>query len=238
MPPITTPIRVMLVDSRPVVLQGLNALINAKKPRMEVIGNADRYAHALDIADRTHPDVVLLSFFPDALDPAEVIAGLSRHNGTNVLVLKSLYDNVPVAKAIAAGARGIVLTEDPAGSIIHAIVRVRDRTVGLDRAWTGGLSNMANHERPHIVADSEQEKLARLTPRERELIRTIASHPSDKYMTIAQRLGISEHTVHNHLSSVYHKLGLINRIDLLVYALKHNLVDGEDPPDSGWVEVN
>lgn len=238
MPESATPIRVLLVDSRPLVLKGLNDLINAKRPRMEVAGNADRYAKALDLADRLQPDVILFSFFPDALDALEVIGSLVHQGDAKLLVLKGLYDDIPVAKAIEAGARGVVLTEDPTGSITRAIIKVRDRSVGLDRAWTGGLSNLASREHAHVVSPPEQTKLARLTLRERELIRAIAANPSDKYMTIAQRLGISEHTVHNHLSSIYHKLGLINRIDLLVYALKHRLVEGEEHPDSGWVEVN
>lgn len=237
MHPASTSIRVLVVDSRPVVLKGLNALINARKPTMEVIGNADRYAKALDLADRTHPHVVVFSFFPDALDPQEVIAGLARRHDTKVLVLKGLYDNVPMAKAVAAGARGVVLAEDPTGSIIRAIIKVRDRTVGLDRAWIAGLSDLASREHAHADTDPDHEKLARLTLRERELISAVATHPSDKYMTIAQRLGISEHTVHNHLSSIYHKLGVINRIDMLVYALRHHLVESADNPESGWVEV-
>lgn len=232
------PIRVLLIDSRPVVLKGLNELVNAEKPRMEVVGNADRYAKALDLADRTHPDVILFSFFPDALNPLEVIAGLARQGNIKVLLLKGLYDEIPVAKAIEAGARGVLLTEDPTGSIVRAIIKVRDHDVGLNRVWTSGLSSLAAREHVHVVADPEQAKLASLTTRERELIRAIAADPSAKYMSIAQRLGISEHTVHNHLSSIYHKLGLINRIDLLVYALKHQLVDGQEYPESGWAEVN
>ena len=229
-----TPIRVLLVDSRPVVLKGLSDVINAKKPSMEVIGHADRYAQALDLADRAHPHVVLLSFFPDALDPAEVIAGLARRGDTKVLVLKGLYDNVPIGKAISAGARGLVIAEDPTGSIIRAILKVRDGTVGLDRTWTGGLFNLAAREHAHVPVHAEDGKAARLTLRELELVSAIAQHPSDKYMTIAHRLGISEHTVHNHLSSVYHKLGLINRIDLLVYAAQHHLLEGKSDAEAAW----
>ncbi|MNJ82485.1 Bacterial regulatory protein, luxR family [compost metagenome] len=55
-------------------------------------------------------------------------------------------------------------------------------------------------------------------------------------MSIAGRLGISEHTVHNHLSNIYQKLNLINRIDLLMYALKHGLNNNEEPPESIRVE--
>lgn len=84
----------------------------------------------------------------------------------------------------------------------------------------------------------ERAKQARLTLRERELIRAIVDDPSAKYMCIAARLGISEHTVHNHLSNIYHKLDLINRIDLLMYALKHGLTNDDELSESGWVELD
>ncbi|MNM87303.1 Spore germination protein GerE [compost metagenome] len=74
--------------------------------------------------------------------------------------------------------------------------------------------------------------------RERELVRAIVGDPSAKYLCIAGRLGISEHTVHNHLSSIYQKLNLTNRIDLLMYAVRHGLTGGEEPPASTWGEMD
>lgn len=238
MPARTKPIRVMLIDCRPLVLMGLHDLINARKPRMEVSGQATTYANALDLADQLRPDVIFFSFFPDALDPLEVIAGLTRSAEMKVLVLKGLYEAVPVARAIEAGARGVVLAEDPTESITRAIVKVHHHDTGLDRAWTGGLSGYAATGHMPLNGNPEHAKQAHLTLRESELIRTIVGSPSAKYMSIAGRLGISEHTVHNHLSSIYHKLNLINRIDLLIYALKHGLANNDEPPESTWVELH
>ncbi|MNF51602.1 LuxR C-terminal-related transcriptional regulator [Pseudomonas sp. Irchel s3a18] len=238
MPDHRKPIRVMLIDCRPLVLMGLNDLINAKKPRMEVIGQAITYTNALDLADQLRPNVIFFSFFPDALDPLEVVAGLTRSTEMKVLVLKGLYEAVPVGQAIEAGARGIVLAEDPTESIIRAIINVHHHDIGLDRAWAGGLSGYAATGHIPLKCNLEQVKQARLTLRERELIRAIVGDPSAKYMCIAERLGISEHTVHNHLSNIYQKLNLINRIDLLMYALKHGLTNSEEPPESAWVELD
>ncbi len=134
------PIRVMLIDCRPLVLIGLHDLINARKPQMEVSGQATTYTNALDLADQLRPNVIFFSFFPDALNPLEVVAELTRSAEMKVLVLKGLYESVPVAQAIEAGARGIVLAEDPTESIIQAIITVHHRDTGLDRAWAGGLS--------------------------------------------------------------------------------------------------
>lgn len=205
---------------------------------MEVSGQATTYTYALDLADQLRPDVVFFSFFPDALNPLEVVTELTRNTTAKVLLLKGLYETVPVAQAIEAGARGIVLAEDPTESIVQAIINVHQRDVGLDRAWAGGLSGYAAAGHVPLRCNQEQVKQARLTLREKELICAIVEEPSAKYMSIAERLGISEHTVHNHLSSIYQKLNLINRIDLLMYALKHGLASNEEPPESAWVELD
>jgi two-component system, NarL family, response regulator LiaR len=235
-------IRVLLVDARPVVLKGLGDLINAQKPAMQAIGQVSTYPHALDQADRLHPDVILFSFFPDALAPLDVIPALVRLGAIKVLVLKGLYDNLSVSEAIAAGARGVVLAEDATDAITRAIFNVHHHDTTADRAWTGGLSGYANarptHLNGHMNGDSDHTKIAHLTQRERELICAIVSNPSAKYISIADQLHISEHTVHNHLSKIYHKLELINRIDLLIYALKHGLADAEAPPESTWAELH
>ncbi len=212
-------IRVLLVDARPVVLKGLDDLINAQQPAMQAIGQASTYPHALDQADRLRPDVALFSFFPDALDPLDVISTLVMLGAIKVLVLKGLYDNLCISKAIEAGARGVVLAEDPTDAITRAIFNVHHHDIAADRAWTGGLSGYAK-ARPthlnghsnghtngqtngHLNGDSDDSKIAHLTQRERELIDAIVSNPSAKYISIADRLHISEHTVHNHLSNIY-----------------------------------
>ena len=239
------PIRVLLVDARPVVLKGLDNLISAQQPAMQAIGQASTYPHALDQADRLRPDVAVFSFFPDVLDPLEVISALIRLGAIKVLVLKGLYDNLSIAKAIAAGARGVVLAEDPTDAITRAIHNVHHHDTVADRAWTGGLIgyakagrvHLSGHPNDHPNGDADHIKIAQLTQRERELICAIVSNPSAKYISIADQLHISEHTVHNHLSKIYHKLELINRIDLLVYALKHGLADNGVPPESSWTEL-
>ncbi|MBS7663748.1 response regulator transcription factor [Pseudomonas lalucatii] len=233
MPAHTDPIRVMLIDCRPLVLMGLHDLIEASRPRMEVSGRASTYAHALDLAEQLRPHVIFFSFFPDELDPLEVIAGLTRSAEMKVLVFKGLHEAVPVARAIEAGARGVVLAEDPTEAITRAIVKVHHHDSRPDSVWAGGLSGHVAPRRSPPNGYLERAKQARLTLRERELIRAIVDDPSAKYMCIAARLGISEHTVHNHLSNIYHKLDLINRIDLLMYALKHGLTNDDEPLESG-----
>jgi NarL family two-component system response regulator LiaR len=217
----TKSIRVMLIDSRTDILEGLAKLINAEKPRLKVVGQATSYAKALDVSDRLHPDVVLFSFFADPLDPMAVIFALTRHAQAKVLVMKGLHADIPIASAIGAGARGVIRAEDPIESIPQVIVKVHLDTGLMNQVRALDLENFAARRRFRANGDPDQAKLAQLTSRERELIRNIVANPSGKYIAIAEKLGISEHTVHNHLSSIYNKLGLINRTDLVIYAMKH-----------------
>lgn len=233
-------IRVLLADSRPIFLAGLEALINAEKPCMEVVGRATNYAMTLDLSHRLQPDVILLSFFRDPLDPLDVIRALTRRVDTRprVLVIKGTNETSPITGAIEAGAHGFVLAEEPTESITRAIVNVQDKDADITRVWAAGLSSLSTRRTAPPNGEHEKAKLAHLTTRERELVRVIVENPSAKYFAIGEQLGISEHTVHNHLSSIYSKLGLVNRLDLLVFALKNKLTDGTEAPDSHWADLN
>jgi NarL family two-component system response regulator LiaR len=220
----TKSIRVLLIDSRTDVLEGLAKLINAEKPRLKVVSQATSYSMALDSAKRMCPDVVLFNFFTDPLDPMAVISALSRQAQAKVLVMKGLNADIPIASAIGAGARGVIRAEDPVESIPQIIAKVHLDSGLMNQVRAVDLENFAARRRFRANVDPDQAKLAQLTVRERELIRNIVANPSGKYIAIGAKLGISEHTVHNHLSSIYSKLGLINRADLVVYAMKHGSV--------------
>jgi len=227
MPPAST-IRVLLVDLRPVVIKGLRDLINANRPGMEVVGQAGSYEDAIELAYRTHPDVVLLRIFADALDAPDVISALTHRCKAKVLILKSLYESVSIGKAVEAGALGVVPSEGRDEQLIEAIIKARGNDpLGIR---DGVHPVLLAPDRMRRKGDADHAKLDQLTLREKEVIRAIAAAPSAKYLSIADRLGISEHTVHNHLSKIYQKLDLTNRIDLLIYALKHGLNEDDDLP--------
>jgi DNA-binding NarL/FixJ family response regulator len=218
------PLRVLVVDLRPLVIRALSELVNSQRPRMEVVGHASCYLVTLQLAHRVRPNVILFSMFPDALDPLQVISLLARRCDAGVLIFKSLYDDVSVPKAIAAGAHGAVLSEGAPELILDAISEVHAaRTSERRPAPTGFPVPIA------VRSGRDQVKLEQLTAREKEVIRAIASYPSAKYLSIAERLGISEHTVHNHLSRIYQKLDLSNRIELLMYSSRHGLLEGAEP---------
>lgn len=227
----TATIRVLLTDSRPLVLDALAELIDRQRPRMEAIGSAGSYARALYLAEREQPDVILLSVFQDTLDALGTVAAVLRVCNAKVLVLKGMHDPVPVARLLRIGAAGVVIAEEPAESIVNAVAQVHEaRDEPLPAAhWAIPAGPAVRSLR------TPKEGVSRLTGRERELIRAIVDNPGAKYLVIGAQLGISEHTVHNHLSSIYHKLNLVNRTDLLFYAVRHGLVE---QPLEGWPGIN
>jgi DNA-binding NarL/FixJ family response regulator len=221
--PAVAPIRVLLVDDHRTVLWGLARLIDGEKPRMEVIGTATDCTEAIDLAGRARPDVIVLDIDLGKKSGIDSIPELIARSTAKVLVLTGLRDASVHDQAVLAGARGIVHKGDPAETILRAIEKVHDGELWLDRVTTGRIFVELSRTGGAPRQDPEQAKKSLLTARERELIGQLVADPSANYRKIAERLHISEHTVRNHLTSIYSKLGVINRLELFVYANKHGL---------------
>ena len=217
------PIRVMLVDDHRTVLWGLAKLIDGEKPRMEVVGTATNCTEAIDLADRTDPDVIVLDIDLGKQSGIDAIPAFAARAGTKVLVLTGVRDASLHDQAVLAGARGIVHKEDPAETILKAIEKIHEGELWLDRVTTGRIFIELSRTGTTSRRDTKKAKRSLLTMRERELISQFVADPSANYRRIAERLHISEHTVRNHLTSIYGKLGVINRLELFVYAHRHGL---------------
>jgi DNA-binding NarL/FixJ family response regulator len=221
------PIRVLLVDDHRAVLWGLEKLIETVKPQMEVVGTASSTIEALELARRTRPDIVVLDVDPSEGRVIDTIPQLIERSGGRVLILSGLR-NVPAHdSAVLAGARGIVLKREPPETIIRAIEKIHAGELWLDRATTGRIvSALSNGEQP--ADNPERKKIAQLTPRERQVINNLVSNAGANYKTIARKMQISGHTLRNHLSRIYAKLGVTNRMELYFYAQKHSLTANRD----------
>jgi len=217
------PIRVLLVDDHRTVLWGLERLIDGEKPRMEVVGTATNRAEAIELAGKARPDVIVLDIGLGEQDGVSAIPELVSRSKGHVLVLTGQRDASVHDNAVLAGARGIVHKEEPAETIIKAIDRVQRGELWLDRATTGRifieLARAGGASRRYAA----KSKTSTLTTRERELIGMLAADPGANYRNIAEKLNISEHTVRNHVTSIYGKLGVQNRLELFVYANKHGM---------------
>ncbi len=221
MPSTENPIRVLLVDDHRSILWGLERLIESEKPRMEVVGKAANRAEALVLAAETRPDVVLLDLDLGAESGLDIIPELIARSKAKVLVLTGLRDTAVRDAAVLAGARGVVGKEAAPEDILRGIVKVHQGEIWLDREATGRIFVEFSRNGASEEADPERQKIASLTARECRIVSTIVGDPGATANTVAERLHISEHTLRNHLTSIYDKLGVANRLGLYVYANKH-----------------
>lgn len=221
------PIRVLPADSRPLLLGAMVQLIELQSPQLRLVGQASSYARALYLAEVQQPDVVLLSLCQDPLDALETVSALKRLCRGKVLVIKSRHDQLPISRLLHMGAARVVIAEDSADVIVQAIFQVHQLDGADQKPWSIRVS--ARSERASgSLNEGSLAGLTNLTSRERALIKAMVANPGAKYPAIGAQLGITEHTVHNYLGSIYQKLNLANRTDLLVYAVKHGLAGGDD----------
>jgi two-component system, NarL family, nitrate/nitrite response regulator NarL len=141
-----------------------------------------------------------------------------------VLILTGVRDAETHERAILAGARGVVQKEESAEMILKAIKKVYQGEIWLDRATTGRVFSKLL-DQPNNQAAPEAAKIASLTSREHEIIDVMVSEGHSTNKQIAVHLNMSEHTLRNHLSSIYSKLEVENRLELVMYALKHRISD-------------
>jgi DNA-binding NarL/FixJ family response regulator len=222
-PPDTAPIRVFLIDDHRSILWGLERLIHSGKPAMEVVGSTTGCAEALALLDQAAPDVILLDMDLGNENGLDAIPQLMARSTAKILVLTGLRDKSVHDKAVLAGARGVVEKEAPAETILTAIGRVHEGQLWLDRAATGRIFVEFSRQGAAQAADPEEKKISALTGREREIVAALVADAGATARVLAEKLLISEHTLRNHLTSIYDKLDVANRLELFAYAQKHGL---------------
>ncbi|MGZ4434022.1 MAG: response regulator [Trebonia sp.] len=196
-------ISVLIVDDHPVVRQGLRALLEVQDD-MAVAGEAGDGPAAISLAESLRPDIVLLDLKLPGMDGVAVLRPL-RAAGLRVLVLTSATEPSTAAAAVRAGAAGVVYKDIDPAALVRAIRSVHDGNVLLAPEAVGSLVRGSR-------ADT-------LTAREREVLAGIADGKSNR--EIARLLRVSEKTVKAHVSAVLAKLGVQDRTQAAVYAVRH-----------------
>jgi len=219
----SAPIRVFLIDDHRSILWGLERLIESGKPAMQVVGTATNCAEALKLIDEAAPNLILLDIGLGNENGVNEIPNLLARSHAKILVLTGLRDESLHDKAVLAGASGVVEKEAPAETILAAIEKVHEGQLWLDRVATGRIFLEFARENAAQSVDPERVKIASLTDREREIVLIAATHAGFNAKAIAEMLYISEHTLRNHLTSIYDKLQVANRLELFAYVHKHGL---------------
>lgn len=216
----TRSIQVFLI-ALPLVRWGLERLVQTAHPHFEITGGAAHIAEAMPVLERQPPDVVVLVL--ESASPVEKLAELCSNTRARVLLVTNNADVSWVDKAVIAGVRGVVRTGEAPPTLLKAIDKVHAGEFWIDRGAIGRIFMEMARQKAADRNDPEKSKIATLTPRERQTIAALASDAAAPGKVIASRLCISEHTLRNHLTSIYTKLQLSNRLDLYAYATRHSL---------------
>jgi DNA-binding NarL/FixJ family response regulator len=213
---------VAILGGHALIREGLRALVNQESD-VHALGPAE----VEDLVHRrdTAPDVVLL----DVDNNHHVLQLLheTRDSWPNAHVIV-LIGHCPSDRAqefVLAGASGVLTKDKPASHLANAIRKVNEGEVWLGRAPMAHLiAELAWHPDGAAI-DPEHERVGALTARERDVVELVASGLSNK--AIASKLGISDNTVRHHLTSVFAKLDVPDRLALAVYAFRHRLARGK-----------
>jgi DNA-binding NarL/FixJ family response regulator len=213
-------ITVLVVQEHAVVCEGLRMLIDAW-PKMHVVGVARVQSEAVLLAKRKAPDVILLDMDFDREEAFDTLQKLRQAaKRSRILLLASKGRTTECGKAVRLGAMGVVLNKDGPALLEKAIERVHQGEVWVDRSMMGSLLHEISHG-PGL--DSEAAKIMSLTEGERKVITLVGEGLKNKQ--IAKRLFVSETTVSHRLSSIFSKLEVSDRLELVIYAFSNGLAD-------------
>jgi two-component system, NarL family, response regulator LiaR len=212
--PVVRPIRVLIVDDHGMVREGLRAYLELE-PDIQVVGEARDGHEGVRRALELQPDVVLMDLVMPNMDGVDATARIKQQQPEmHVIILTSFLDDERVVPAIKAGATSYLLKDVAATDLARAIRGARAGQAQLH-------PEVARRLMQQVTSPRKTEAGAQLTDREREVLRLLAEGRSNK--EIARSLVVSERTVKGHVSNILGKLGLQDRTQAALFAVRNGL---------------
>jgi len=214
-------IRIILLDNHVLVRAGLRHIIESQ-PDMRVVAQAGNPNEALNLIAETEPDIILLEFDQEAGLSLEILPDLTRccRKACMILVTGS-KDSEIYLQALKYGVLGVVLKTQPPEILLKAIRKVHKGEAWIERSLIANLVTRSSQGKTAAAIDPEAGILQLLSKRECDVIKFIGRGLKNKQ--IAEQLCICETTVRHHLTSIYSKLGVSDRLELLIFAQHHRL---------------
>jgi len=223
----TSRIRVLLVDDQPLFRAGVRMLVGSQ-PDLEFVGEAANGAEGVQLARETAPDVVLMDIRMPVMDgiaaTTAIIESAAREarNAPRIVVLTTFDLDEAAARAIRGGASGFVLKDAEPEFLLAAIRTVHAGSAVIAAGATRELFQFFSSSEP---VKPEPEEFGSLTAREKEIFVLAARGLSNSEIAATEYL--SEATVKTHISRILSKLGLRDRVQMVVYAFEHGLTSAE-----------
>jgi DNA-binding NarL/FixJ family response regulator len=211
-------IKVLLADDNTLFRDGIAQILRADG-RFEVIGQASRGDEVVAAAARLQPDLILMDLQMPGMSGFEAIRRIRDGNHEVAIGVLTMFETQEsIQQALEAGASGYLAKDATPAHLREAAVALADgkRVVTIPQP-----------SRSRADAATASRVLADLTPRELEVLQVLASGASNE--AIARSMGISPRTLRNHISNTYHKLGIFDRAQAVIVAIREGLVEVEPP---------
>ncbi len=214
-------VRVLIADDHPIFRDGLRRLLDSE-PEFQVIGQASDGMQAVSLTRQMKPDILLLDLAMPLLTGLNALRELEKAAlPVHTILLTAAIDKPEIIEALQLGARGIVLKDSATELLLKSI-----RTVMAGQYWVGreSVADLVKFMRQPTPAPSGRSKNFGLTKRELQVVAAIVEGYSNK--EIAHKFSLSEDTVKHHLTNIFNKAGVSNRLELALFAINHRLIEG------------
>ena len=219
----TEQIRIIVLEEYEIFRKGICLLLSQQK-NFEIVGDAGTWDQAMTMILHEQPDIVLVGLKPEDNEKIDLLPEISvAAEKAKILVISKANDQEFHRKAVRLGASGVLSHDKSTGMLVKAVACVNEGEVWLDRFTTASLLRELSPGNRTAKQDPTERKIASLTYREREVIKQIGRGLKNKQ--IAKVLYISEITVHHHLTSIYSKLEVTDRFELLIFAYRNHLAE-------------
>lgn len=211
------PIRILIADDHPILRDGLRKLLEAEEDFV-VAGEASNGHEALQFTQDLAPDMLLLDLLMPGVPYLEVLRSLTASAvATRTLLLTANIEPDEFVKALQLGARGVVMKDAASQMLMKAIRKVMEGEYWIGRDGVSGLVDTFRAQ----MSESKERRFG-LTPRELAIVATVTAGLTNR--EIAQRFALSEETVKHHLTKIFGKVQVSNRLELALFAVSNRLV--------------